>query len=78
MTLKERFEEIPMTVEDRNLKLKYLDEKMQCINKCNQIAEEFAIEFAKWVLDLKLWQIKIFIKNPTEKLLEMFKKEKGL
>jgi hypothetical protein len=47
-------------------------------SKCEQEAEEFATGFAEWILDLKLWQNEIFIKNSTEKLLEIYKKEKGL
>jgi hypothetical protein len=41
-----------------------------------QQQDEFAIGFAEWLLDLKLWQNEIFIKNSTEKLLEIYKKEK--
>ena len=84
MTPKEQFEEISITVEDRNLRLKYIDEKMQCINKCEQIADEFAIEFIYWlgVNNYKNYSngwANLFTKVMSEKeLLEKFKKEKGL
>jgi hypothetical protein len=62
MTLKEKFKNIVCNVEISNEKL---------INKSEQIADDYAIDFAKWggmpVVDIDV-----------EELLEIFKKEKGL
>jgi hypothetical protein len=42
--------------------------------KCKKIADDYAIDFAKWVqFHSELW-----IKYKTSELLEIFKKEKGL
>ena len=42
--------------------------------QCEQIADDYAIEFAQWVqFHSELW-----IKYKTSELLEIFKKEKGL
>jgi len=43
-------------------------------DKCEEIADDYAIEFAKWIqFHSELW-----IKYKTSELLEIFKKEKGL
>jgi hypothetical protein len=43
-------------------------------NRCTEIAEEFAVEFAQWVqFHSELW-----IKYRTSELLELFKKENQL
>jgi hypothetical protein len=39
-----------------------------------QIADDYAIEFAEWLIENKILSSKM----PTKELLEMFKKEKGL
>jgi hypothetical protein len=51
------------------------DERTENVsNRCTEIAEEFAVEFAKWVqFHSELW-----IKYKTSELLEIYKKEKGL
>jgi hypothetical protein len=51
------------------------DERTENVsNRCTEIAEEFAVEFAQWVqFHSELW-----IKYRTSELLEIFKKEKGL
>ena len=55
--------------------------------QCEQIADEFAIEFAQWINSVSyrsfdgnwyLTQIDEDIKKTTEELLEIYKKEKGL
>ena len=90
MTLKEKFEEIKIVVEDRNLKLQYIDEKNNCISECEKIADEFAIGFAEWFVNngvefydntLKgnvykyISDLKVYT---IKELLEIYKKEKGL
>jgi hypothetical protein len=77
MTLKEKFDKVmEYPFSEYREQMKVLKEENSI--KYEQIADEFAIGFAEWILDLKLWQNEIFIKNSTEKLLEIYKKEKGL
>jgi hypothetical protein len=51
------------------------DERTENVaNRCTEIAEEFAVEFAQWVqFHSELW-----IKYRTSELLELFKKENQL
>ena len=74
MTLKERFLKVPM-----------VENGLSVSEKCEQIADEFAIGFAEWkdkfideVADWK--QDGVYLKNrfSTKELLEIYKKEKGL
>ena len=76
MTLKEKFEEIKIAVEDRNLRLKFIDEKNNCISECEEIADDYAIDFAEWVL-LEYTENNGEV-DSTYELLEIFKREKGL
>jgi hypothetical protein len=78
MTLKEKFEDIRIVVEDRNLKLKYIDEKNNCINECIQIAENFAVNFANWYEFMVRQNDDLNQRFTPKELIEMFKKEKGL
>jgi hypothetical protein len=51
----------------------------EVISKLEQIADDFAIGFAEWFLNLSKsddWEK--FYYNTNEKLLEIYKKEKGL
>jgi hypothetical protein len=66
MTLKERFKSLNTSF---GADVKYYHHN---INKCEKIADEFAIGFAEWLLRYnKEW--------PTVKeLLEIYKQEKGL
>ena len=72
MTLKEKLRQ--------NLTGHLLDEKTEVdVNIATVIAEEFAIGFAEWFLNLSKsddWEK--FDYNTNEKLLEIYKKEKGL
>jgi hypothetical protein len=43
---------------------------------CEEIADDYAIEFNKWVLDRRTF--KDYIHKDSKELLEIFKKEKGL
>ena len=71
MTLKEKF--------------KKTLQKNFTINDIEEIADEFAIEFAEWLNDNYivssdfLWlECDTMIKRTTKELLEMYKKKKGL
>lgn len=68
MTLKEKFEEILIAFWTSEWE-----------GECEKVADEFAIGFAEWHLNLSKsddWEK--FDYNTTEKLLEIYKKEKGL
>ena len=65
MTLKEKIDDA----------LFYIEPK-ESITKCTQIAEDFAIEFAEWLLDR--FTFKNFIHKELKELLEIYKKEKQL
>jgi hypothetical protein len=80
MTLKEKFKNIVCNVEISNEKL---------INKSEQIADDYAIDFAEWCMEIKnklgyhegkkewyVWNLDRWLS--TKELLEIFKKEKGL
>ena len=78
MTLKEKFDNVEIMFENQIGSLKY-DELSEASNHCENIADEFAIGFAEWHLNLSKsddWEK--FDYNTTEKLLEIYKKEKGL
>jgi hypothetical protein len=66
MTLKEKFKNIVCNVEISNEKL---------INKSEQIADDYAVEFLDWVFGQPKFKVK---HNSKRELLEIFKKEKGL
>jgi hypothetical protein len=80
MTLKEKFDKISCSDCD----MPYCDIKCTILkpselNHLEQIADEFAIGFAEWFLNLSKsddWEK--FDYNTNEKLLEIYKKEKGL
>lgn len=75
MTLKQKFENVDILFESQLLKLKY-DENMDCAYNCEQIANEYAIEFSQWVLDR--FTFKDYIHKELSELLEIYKKEKNL
>jgi hypothetical protein len=83
MTLKQKFENVEICIESQLLNLKY-DEYMNCVDDCEQIADEFAIGFAEWI-SLKGYKsysngwANFNTKAVNEKeLLEIYKKEKRL
>ena len=71
MTLKEKFDNVEIMFENQIGSLKY-DELSEASNKCEKIAEDFAIGFAEWVNCSKTYY------TPMNQLLEIYKKEKGL
>lgn len=48
-----------------------------CISKLEKSADEFAIEFAEWCNELRMYGTGYY-ENSTKQLLEIFKKEKKL
>jgi len=67
MTLKEKFEQFT--------EQKSYDKKNYNAEECEQIADEYAIEFAEWAID---YSFNGMYSNDVKELLEEFKKEKGL
>lgn len=69
-TIKEKYKEI---VSGWN------DERTENVSKrCEEIADDYAIEFAEWLSFNDLFYSIQFGNNSTKELLEIFKKEKGL
>jgi hypothetical protein len=66
MTLKEKI----------NNALFYIEPKISLI-KCEEIIDEFAIGFAKWLV-IRYNEDIIYDEYTTKELLEIYKKEKGL
>jgi hypothetical protein len=86
MTLKEKFDNVEICIESQLLNLRY-DENMKCVEECEQIADDFAIGFAEFLINYNYHPIhKVWIrydkmaneKYTTKELLEIYKKEKGL
>ena len=89
MTLKEKFDNVEIMFENQIGSLKY-DELSEASNTCEKIAGDFAIGFALWKegqvtqdnngLYYGESRIAVSRKNPVDiyKLLEIYKKEKGL
>ena len=74
MTLKEKLQEEKIYINPHSFKL-----TKEGVESFEQIADEFAIGFAEWFLNLSKsddWEK--FDYNTNEKLLEIYKKEKGL
>ncbi|CAB4125746.1 hypothetical protein UFOVP54_217 [uncultured Caudovirales phage] len=78
MTLKEKFEKVPILYEGAIGRLEY-DEFKNASIKCEKIADEFAIEFSKYVLS-QIYNMTHGNKAgiSIEELLEIYKKEKGV
>lgn len=66
MTLIEKFENIEICIDHQYLNLKYTS----AVNQCEQIADDYAIEFGNWLFNID--------KEILNKQLKEFKKEKGL
>jgi hypothetical protein len=81
MTLREKLNDSIITniniVESEN-RMCYNYNHLELAEVCEKIADEFAIDFADWYLDLWLNDNNSsFDNNSPKKLLEIFKKEKG-
>jgi hypothetical protein len=81
MTLLEKFENVYIDFQIQAGIIKY-NELYEASNQCEQIADDYAIEFAEWirfnVIEVSQgWQFDGKFYN-DEQLLEIFKKEKGL
>ena len=46
-------------------------------SECEKIADEYAVEFVKWLIDKKSLNFAVYVNSSFEELLEMFKEEKG-
>jgi hypothetical protein len=66
MTLKEKFEQFT--------EQKSYDKKNYNAEECEQIADDYAIEFTEWVMN----NCDEFTKQHQNLILRVFKKEKGL
>jgi hypothetical protein len=75
MTLKEKFDNVEVMFESQTGNLKY-DELYEASNKCEKIADDYAIEFAEWVVNVITSNTLQYL--TMKELLEIFKKEKGL
>ena len=47
-------------------------------DRCEEIAEEFAIGFAEWMRGFRYDNAELYFRHSTKELLEIYKKEKGL
>jgi cobalamin-dependent methionine synthase I len=71
MTLKEKLSQYA--------KQEVWEKKNYNAEECEAIADDFAIGFAEWLLHLyKTDQWETFSSNTNEKLLQIYKQEKGL
>jgi hypothetical protein len=77
MTLKEEFDNIEIMFESQIGTLKY-DELYEASNHCVRIADDYAVEFAEWIDRIRLYNTTLWQEEDYDKLLEIFKKEKGL
>lgn len=82
MTLKEKFRPL-VWFNSGSFNVPQNREKDENSIKCEQIADDYAIEFAKWLnsdeTEDLIYSLRIIGESTTyEKLLEIFKKEKGL
>lgn len=68
MTLREKFEPYA--------KKEVWERRNYNAEECEEIADEFAIEFSEWVLDR--FTFKDFINKDPKKLLKTYKRQKGL
>lgn len=66
-TLKEKFEQFT--------EQKSYDKKNYNAEECEQIADDYAIDFAQWVID---YSFNGMYSNNLNEILKEFKKEKGL
>jgi hypothetical protein len=81
MTLKEKFDNVEICIESQLLNLRY-DENMKCVEECEQITDDFAIEFGEWLYAYKgviiYNEITLCLEPTIKELLEIYKREKGL
>lgn len=66
-----------MKLRDKFKKYTPIEFEEECSDECEQIADDYAIEFAEWI-DKNHKLISIEIYSNKKELLEIFKKEKGL
>ena len=76
MTLREKFEEV--NILDYRFRERDLDSETFYVDaeKCEKIAEDFAIGFAEWYLKIsEKYDSYLKLKNDTKELLEIYKNE---
>jgi hypothetical protein len=52
--------------------------KSNLTKEISEIADDYAIEFADWLTETRLYNEEVYSMNNTKQLLEIFKKEKGI
>ena len=67
-----------MTLKDKFYKVFIYSPDIHPLNESEQIADDYAIEFAEWIDNIRTLDNGVYALNSYEKLLEIFKKEKGL
>ena len=67
-----------MTLKENFLRYTPVEFEYEYAEKCEKIAEEFAIGFAEWIDKKENLMHLIKIGYTTKQLLEIYKKEKGL
>lgn len=55
----------------------YIDPQIDAIH-LEKIVDDYAIEFAEWLTETRLYDEEVYSMNSTKELLKIFKKEKGL
>ena len=70
MTLKEKLE--------TKVSIDTTKEAKAFAKECEKIADDYAIEFAEWLICMKDFKTGIYLIKTSKELLEIFKKEKGL
>lgn len=73
MTLKEKFKEEELYINPYNFKL-----TKESAENFEKIADDYAIEFAEWVDNIRVDRKILYDTSSIKQLLEIFKKEKGL
>lgn len=71
-TLKEKF----LDANINSVEFSWMD--TEGVEECVDIAEDFAIGFAEWLKDLRVYNLGIYSYSSHKELLEIYKKEKEL
>ena len=64
-----------MTLKEKFYKVLVFNLDIYPLEECGEIADNYAVEFAKWVTETRLYNEEVYSMNNTEELLEIFKKE---
>ena len=77
MTLKEKFKRFAYFNLESNSIQRERQREDNAI-RCEQIADDYAVEFAEWLICMKDFKTGIYLIKTSKELLEIFKKEKKL